>query len=182
MTRAVAPTSPAAPADPASQVPIPQLADIHLPDPVGLWPPAPGWWLLSAAALAVLLIALLKLRARYRRNAYRRAARSALLQAWQVYQSDSDGGRYLRTFNQLLKRTALAGYPRESVAGLSGAAWVDFLAATADGLPQSAKTLLQAAPYRPATAAADAAELARIHQLGLDWIKRHRRSAEPADA
>ena len=31
------------------------LRDIHLPAPVGWWPPAPGWWLLAGLMLAVII-------------------------------------------------------------------------------------------------------------------------------
>ena len=32
-----------------------QLHDIHLPDPAGWWPPAPGWWILALLLLALLI-------------------------------------------------------------------------------------------------------------------------------
>ena len=40
------------------------LRDLHLPDVVGLWPLAPGWWvliLLAAAGVVYFLFKLLKL-------------------------------------------------------------------------------------------------------------------------
>ncbi|MGB4246521.1 MAG: DUF4381 family protein, partial [Pseudohongiellaceae bacterium] len=33
--------------------PLSQLADIHLPEPIGFWPPAPGWWVLLVLLLVV---------------------------------------------------------------------------------------------------------------------------------
>ena len=35
-----------------SEDPLSQLADIHLPDPVSIWPLAPGWWLVIVLILA----------------------------------------------------------------------------------------------------------------------------------
>ena len=48
------------------------IRDLHLPEPVGWWPLAPGWWLLIT--IAVLGIGWLLLRAlrRYRRGQARR--------------------------------------------------------------------------------------------------------------
>ena len=43
-----------------------QLRDVHAPPAAGLWPPAPGWWLLWALGLAV--IAWLVARAHRRRQ------------------------------------------------------------------------------------------------------------------
>ncbi|HAU18090.1 MAG TPA: DUF4381 domain-containing protein, partial [Marinobacter adhaerens] len=36
------------------QDPLSQLRDIHLPETGGLWPPAPGWWVLAILLIAVL--------------------------------------------------------------------------------------------------------------------------------
>ena len=39
------------------------LRDVHVPAAPSMWPPAPGWWLLAAAALTVIaVIWFLKLR------------------------------------------------------------------------------------------------------------------------
>ena len=60
------------------QDPLAQLRDIHLPDPVGFWPLAPGWWILGLLILILLGVALRFLIKRYRNNRYRKQALSKL--------------------------------------------------------------------------------------------------------
>ena len=99
-------------ADPAD---LSNLRDLALPPDVSLWPPAPGWWIVAAAALAAATILSAAAVARYRRNAYRREALRQL-------DTVDPGG-----LSTVLKRTALAAWPREQVAALTGSAWLAFL-------------------------------------------------------
>jgi flagellar biosynthesis/type III secretory pathway M-ring protein FliF/YscJ len=56
---------------PAEQLP---LHDIHLPEPISFfWPLAPGWWLLLAFVLVLILVSIWILRFR-KRNAAKRFA------------------------------------------------------------------------------------------------------------
>lgn len=106
--------------DPAS---LENLHDIVVPLPVPWWPPAPGWLFLVGLFFLLLLIVLTRAVLQYRRNAYRRAALTEL----QLAAVDT---RPLPLIAGLLKRTALATYRREDVAGLTGKVWVDWLAET----------------------------------------------------
>jgi hypothetical protein len=91
------------------------LRDIAMPPPVSFWPPAPGWWVVGAACLAAGCLAVAAVVRHRRRNAYRREALRELASA-----DASD-------ISAILKRAALAAFPREQVASLSGPAWLAFL-------------------------------------------------------
>ena len=110
-----------------------QLADIHLPAPVSLWPPAPGWWLL-ALLCAVAAYLLLQRYLRYWR--LHQVCQHALAELARCYKDfanagDQDGAalklRYVNAFNAVLRRVALVHFPAANVASLGGAAWVDFI-------------------------------------------------------
>jgi hypothetical protein len=94
-----------------------RLHDIVLPPAVPWWPPAPGWIVLAVIVLLLLLWLAVRLRRRWQRTAHRREALRALRDA-------GDAG----AVGALLRRTALAEYPREQIAALRGSAWVDWLA------------------------------------------------------
>lgn len=99
--------------DPAS---LQNLHDIVIPEAPPLWPLAPGVWVLLVTGLAVLAaLMLLWWRAR-KRNAYRRAGRALLEHAGSV-----------REVHIILKRVALAVWPRPEVAPLYGNEWAAFL-------------------------------------------------------
>lgn len=148
--------------------PLAQLRDIHLPPPVGWWPPAPGWWLLALLALVTLLLGALWLRRRHRRSAYRRAALAELRQL----QAIDDPLRFARAVNALLKRTALAAFPRRQVAPLYGADWLAFLDSRLRR-PQFTEPSLRAlgANHHPQPDALDRQLLTRATS---HWIRRHK--------
>ena len=87
-----------------------KLHDLALPDPVSLWPPAAGIVVVALALLAVLAILGWRAAARYRANAYRRAALAAL------GATSHDDRAAVEAVSAVLKRAALVAYPRPQVA------------------------------------------------------------------
>ena len=107
--------------------PLSALHDIHLPQPGGFWPPAPGWWLV--ALVAVLLVAgavMLVLRRRRRNRWLRQALRELDLTGF----SQRSDQQQLVELNQLIKRAARARYPDQHPESLSGERWIGFLVQT----------------------------------------------------
>ena len=103
------------------------LRDIHLPEAIGWWPLAPGWWLLLALALiglGLLLRHFLRARAR---GAARRQALQQLGQLTAEYEQHRDAAAFMAQVSSLLRRTMLAYAPREEVAGLTGDDWLAWL-------------------------------------------------------
>lgn len=98
--------------DPLSQV----LRPLHEPAPIGVWPPAPGWWALTLVLAAGCVLAFLW----YRSRAPQRAALAELKDL-------ETAGASVAVVNRLLKRYALVCFPRSQVAALTGRAWLDFL-------------------------------------------------------
>jgi len=106
--------------------PIP-LRDLHLPDAIGWWPLAPGWWVVIAIALiglGFLLRAGLRVRAR---GAARRFALRQLNEIVQQYEEGKDPALFGANISALLRRTMLAYAPRLDVAGLTGEDWLQWL-------------------------------------------------------
>ncbi len=128
------------------------LRDLHLPDPLGWWPLAPGWWFLIALFAGGLGWLLLRAWRTRQFNAPRRYAIRCLETVEAEYLSHRDPARLGRQVSELLRRAMLAYAPRHEVAGLTGDAWLEWLDR---GLPvpyfhtEGGKSLLQL-PYRDA--------------------------------
>lgn len=153
-----------------------QLADIHLPEPVGLWPPAAGWWILVALLLAGLYFGGRKAIAAWRR---RRFCAHALLELERIYDefaTNETGGdpdavrlRYVNALNSVLRRVALAHFPNAAVASLGGEDWLRFLRANGNcmSLDRELAAALSHGRFQP-TISVDADSL---HAFGREWIR-----------
>ena len=124
--------------------PLAALRPLHPPAAVPWWPPAPGWWLLAGVLLVLVGVAWW-LR---RRSALRRAALAELLALERTLEDDT---RLTVGVNNLLRRVALARFPRRQVAALSGEAWLQFLDAQAkiSGFRSGPGRVLATGPYAP---------------------------------
>ena len=149
-----------------------QLNDIVMPGPVGVWPPAPGWYAVIAVVLALVLWAGFRALKARRRDAYRREAMAEL----DRIRAQGHGAAHL--VPELLKRTALSAWPREEVADLNGSAWHAFLdqtGATQDfgsGMGSALDKLSYAGRDAPGLPAAEYEQVCRVAEA---WIRRHQR-------
>jgi len=110
-----------------------QLRDIHLPVSAGWWPPAPGWWLLAAAGLLCLVLAVRGWQRWQQRNRRWQTVQRELaaLRAQSKTQLQNTPA-WFSQLNALLKRAARDIYPLQSIAALSGNDWVAFLQHSSD--------------------------------------------------
>jgi len=159
-------------ADPAS---LARLHDIITPAAVNLWwPLAPGWHLLAAL---VLLAAVWFAWRTIRQRQKRRYRIEALAELRALRGRSESPGEMVAPVLILLKRTALAAYPRSRVASLNGERWWRFLDETlgktcfADGLGELAE---QAAYRRVAAEPLPARDLQRLYRAAEQWIRGHR--------
>ncbi len=160
--------------DPAS---LQNLHDIITPDPVPLWPPAPGWYVLGAVVLIGVVWAVWRWFQNWRANRYRREALAELDRLETQSRKDQKREAALAGLPELVKRTALAGFDRQDVASLTGKVWLEFLDTTGatKAFTQEPGNLLLDFSYQPA------AVLEKIPDQQIDeimthvreWMKKH---------
>lgn len=137
------------------------LEPVPEPPPVSLWPQTQGWIWLGIIVAAVVVWLLRRWISTRRANAYRRAALGEIVAA----------GNDPTAIATILRRAALAAYPRTEIAGLYGEDWLRFLDRTygGTGFCEGPGRAFAVAPYAPPSQASGLAPLAG------EWVRRHRR-------
>lgn len=149
------------------------LRDIHGLDPVGWWPPAPGWIVAGILALLVLAGLYRLWRSGYEFLGWRHDARRRLrdLRRRLREQGPKPSAAEL---SELLRRIAVARCGRASCAGLAAEEWLDWLARNdPQGFDwRNEGRLLLSLPYAPdgRVDAAQAAQLERLIDAALKWV------------
>ena len=167
----------------------PELRDIHVPAPPSWWPPAPGWWLLAALALAGLAAFALY----YRSGRHRRAALRVTAKVRAALEQGAEPVECLQRVSTTLRRFAMTTADQQSVAslravggiterpdsdevaGLIGQRWLRYLDSRwqRDEFSGGAGRLLLAAPYaRPDTI--ERRQALDLTALCADWLKAQR--------
>ena len=129
------------------------LRDIVIPDAPSIWPLAPGLWLVLGMVALTLCLIVWQWRAARMRNAYRRAGLLLLSDA-----------KTAHDVSVVMKRVALAAFPREQVASLYGEDWAVFLQ----------ETCPRASFLELAAADGNADSLQNLIGLAGTWIRYHR--------
>lgn len=154
--------------------PVAGLIDIPLPQPVSLWPQT------LTSRIAVLLLIVCAIAAlwwfirHWRANRYRREALAELKRITRNRSaSECDDDERVLELSRLVRRTALAAFPRETVAPLTGSAWLTFLDSSYGGrdFSQGAGRLLASVPYQHMPQ--KSIRLQALTRLVRKWIKVH---------
>jgi hypothetical protein len=150
---------------------LPQLLDLmrDLVVPAATaWTPQTVGWLVVAVWLAMVMLAFARnALLSWRGNRYRR---SALAELKRIESRAREGQATAESLAVLLKRTALAAYPRKEVASLYGAEWADFLRHTCrrDRAVRESADELASAAYRRDV------DVAALIRPARRWVEGHR--------
>jgi hypothetical protein len=157
------------------------LRDIHLPGPIGWWPPAVGWWLLAA----LLLVGLALYASRYYQSRHRRVALKSLQRVRAALEQGVEPVVCLQNVSTVLRRFAMTTAARDrktesaagqDVPGMIGQRWLAYLDSRwqRDTFVSGAGRVLLAAPYARPNSIERGAAL-ELTALCAEWL-----SAQPA--
>jgi len=153
------------------------LKDIHLPEAITWWPPAPGWWLLVMASILLLFGGVMLYRRLTRKTVFKHAQRLFI----QLKNTPTaEPLATLTALSALLRRVAISHDNRADVAALHGVAWLAYLD---KGLPDAPFSTgigrcLADAHYRhqPPTDL----DLAAVFALCERWLKHQAAVSKPS--
>jgi len=105
-----------------------ELRDIHLPDAISWWPLAPGWWLLLATVVGIILFIFIARRI-YKSRQLKRDVHSELNEIKSIFQQTQNKSQLAKSLSVLLRRASISYYPdtKNNGAGLTGQQWLSWL-------------------------------------------------------
>lgn len=148
------------------------LKDLHLPDAIGWFPPAFGWWLL----VVLIPLLLMFLYWCYQRLTRKTSLKTAKRLLNTIKNSTSNNSEKLVELSALLRRVAISVTPRAQTASLTGQAWLTFLDSSLNDAPftKGAGRCLADAPYRKSPPSEQ--EIFQLISLCEDWLKAQKKS------
>lgn len=163
-----------------------KLADIHLPESIGFWPIAPGWWILSALIIIAAVILFFFNKAKPEQSLpslkkLRSQAMQELMNINKAYESHGIPHKMAKQLSIFLRRYALSLYPRDDVAALTDAQWLgllDKMSGTLSGehsktrmFSQKFSDLLTKVPYQSANVPVDTELLLQLFELSKKMVE-----------
>lgn len=149
-----------------------KLHDIIVPEPIGLFPLAPGWYVVGLLVLALLFHFGVFFYNRYTKALYRREALEEL------HSVSEQGREEILQLLTLAKRTAIGAYGREKTATLSEESWWDFMEEHSKvKVSQELRTQIENFLYDD-TFPSDRIDTPAIKAFVTLWIKTHKVSED----
>lgn len=150
-----------------------QLHDIDGLDPVSAWPLAIGWWILIGVGI-MLALALVIYFVRW--LAFRRSWKHDTLQKLALLEkslSDANAREAAITLSEYLRRISLRRFSRKECAGLTGEAWLRWLAShdpkKFDWGEKGA--VLIDMPYAPQHVTLSASQIKELIHAARSWVR-----------
>ena len=143
--------------------PLSKLRDVIYPTDPGFWPPAIGWWIVLVLVILCLIGAVYLFR-----SIYLRLAESSFVKEVDAL-TQLQPREAIVELSILMRRIAITRFPRDSVAGLSGEDWLQFLdqSGNTDQFTTGPGRALVSAPYSNLTPE----NLDPLFKICRDWTK-----------
>lgn len=157
-----------------------ELKDIHYPSPVSWLALAPGWWMIFGIMSVLVLYGFWRWRRYSAANRAKKYALSCLKALEHTAKTQQSEVLLASEVDAVLKRTALFFFPRESLASLSGEAWLDFLVAHDKRKEIAAYRFeLTILPYQQQASGKKMANIPGLLRAARAWVKQRRLPCSP---
>lgn len=146
------------------------LRDIHLPEPVSVWPLAWGWYGLILLSIMLVILILYILNHLKQRAALKTASKMLA----SIKQEHVDGLQSLVALSIWLRRVAISIAPRTDVASLTGSAWLSYLDHSFSDAPfsQGIGSCLADCQYRQTLP--ENIEIEQVFKLCEQWLAKQK--------